>query len=176
MSKIFGGSKTKSQQSSQQTSQNLAYPAINQAFMPGATSAFQAGTGALQNELAGGYDAYKANTGFDFWSKLGLQKTAGGYSGRGLFNSGATMKALSDYQQQIGSASYNDYLQQQAALAGLGLQGGNLVGSAGNYSQGTSQGTSSTKTSPGLTGLVGSIMSSAALGPGGAFANLFGRK
>lgn len=172
MAKIFGGSASKSQQSSQQTAKNesgnLAYPFINQSFgVPGA-GAYGAGVDALQNELAGGYEGYKKNTNFDFWEKLGLRQIGAGGAGRGMFNSGATMKGLMDYEQNIGSASYNDYLSQQGALAGLGYQGGALTTQAGQWSkgesQGTSQGTSKSKEYEGLGNFIGQIL---AAGKGG---------
>lgn len=150
MSKIFGGSKSKSQQTASSSSSNQAYQPIQQAYMPGATAAFQAGTGALQEELAGGYDAYKENTGLDFWEQIGLRKTAGGFSGRGLYNSGATMKGLSNFSNGLRTASYNDYLQQQTGLANLGLQGGGLVSGAGNISNSQSQGTAMSKSNKGI--------------------------
>lgn len=162
MAKIFGGSKSKSQQSSQQTSENRAYGAINAGYMPEATNSFQSGARALQAGLAGGFEGYRENTGVDFWKQLGLKKEAGKFSGRGLYNTGATLKALAGYEDGIETASYNDYLQQQAALAGLGVQGGNLVSGAGNYSQGTSQGTSVSKQYNGMGKFIGQIVGAAA--------------
>jgi hypothetical protein len=153
MSKIFGGSKSKSTQTSE--SKNLAYPAVNTAFMPQATSNFNAGSTALQTALGGGYDAYAKNTGLDFWKTLGLQKTAGSYSGRGLYNTGATRKALMDYNQKISTASYDDYLQQQTQLAQLGLQGAGLVTGAGGVSN--SSGTSTSSQSAGIGGVLGGV-------------------
>lgn len=164
MSKIFGGSKTK--QSSE--TKNLAYPEVSKQFLPGASSAFQAGTAGLTAELAGGFDAYRANSGVPFWKRLGLQKKAGEYSGRGLYNSGATLKALAGYENDIETAAYNDYLQQQAQLANLGIAGVNPVVGAGGY---TKQDSVTTST-PGLGGFVGSILSSGALKPGGALTKL----
>lgn len=162
MSAIFGGSKSKSQQTSSSSSSNQAYAPIKNAYMPEATNAFQSGAQALQAGLTGGFDAYRANTGVDFWKNLGLKKTAGGFSGRGLYNTGATLKALAGYENGIETASYNDYLQQQAALAGLGLQGGGLVSGAGNVSTSTSQGTSSGKSNNGMGNFIGSIIGGAA--------------
>jgi hypothetical protein len=162
MSKIFGGSKSKSQQTSTSSSNNLAYQPIQQGYMPEATNAFQSGARALQLGLAGGYDKYRENTGADFWEQLGLRKTAGGFSGRGLYNTGATMKALTNYGTGIQSASYNDYLAQQAKLAELGIGGGNLVAGAGQVSNSQSQGTSVSKQSNGMGGFIGNIIGAAA--------------
>lgn len=168
MSAIFGGSKSKNTQKSE--SKNLAYEPINKAFMPGATSAFQAGAGGLEKALAGGYDEYAKNTGLDFWERLGLRKTAGSFSGRGLYNTGATLKALQSHGMGLRTANYNDYLAQQAKLAGLGLQGAGLVSGAGGVS--TAEGTSTSSSSPGLAGFAGGILSSAAAGPGGFLTKL----
>lgn len=162
MSAIFGGSKSKQQSTSSSSSSNLAYPAVNSAYMPEATNSFQSGARALQAGLTGGYDQYKQNTGLDFWQQLGLRKAAGGFSGRGLYNTGATLKALSNYGQQTATANYNDYLEQQAKLASLGLQGGNLVSGAGNISNSTSQSTGTSSSNNGMGQFIGSIIGAAA--------------
>ncbi len=162
MSKIFGGSKSKSQQTASSSSSNLAYQPISTGYMPEATNSFQSGARALQAGLSGGFEGYRENTGVDFWKNLGLKKTAGGFSGRGLYNSGATMKALAGYENNIETASYNDYLQQQSGLANLGLQGGNLVSGAGNISNSQSQGTSVSKQYAGMGKFIGDIIGSAA--------------
>lgn len=162
MSAIFGGSKSKQQSTSTSSSSNQAYAPISGAYLPEATNAFQSGARALQAGLTGGYGAYKANTGLDFWENLGLKKTAGRFSGRGLFNSGATLKALAEYSNNIKTANYNDYLQQQAALANLGIQGGNLVSGTGNVSSSSSQSTGNSNSSNGMGGFIGSIIGAAA--------------
>lgn len=162
MSAIFGGSKQKSQQTSSSSSSNQAYAPISSAYMPEATNSFQSGARALQAGLTGGYEGYKANTGVDFWEQLGLKRTAGGFSGRGLYNSGATLKALAGYSNGIKTASYNDYLEKQAMLAQLGLGGGGLVAGAGNVSSATSSGTSSGKSNNGMGAFIGSIIGGAA--------------
>lgn len=162
MSKIFGGSKSKSQQTSQNVSYNKAYEPISSGFMPGATSAFNAGTTALNAELGGGFDAYRKKSGFDFMAMLGLDKIAGNRAGRGSFQSGAAMKALADYEDNISRASYNNYLDKLLQQANLGLQGGSLVSGTGGYSQGSSQGTSTSKSSPGIGQFIGQIAAGAA--------------
>ena len=163
MSKIFGGSKQKSQQSSQSSSQNLAYPGISAGFLSPAIDAYRGGINTLQNGISD-FKTYRDNVGADFWKTLGLRKTAGGFSGRGLYNSGATLKGLAGYEDKMESAMYNDWLEQQAKLAALGLQGGGLVSGTGNTSTSTSQGTGSSSSSGGLAGLIGGIMGGGARG------------
>lgn len=170
MAKIFGGSASKSQQSSQSTSSssnasgNYAYPFMKNEFGTTGATAYRNGVLTLNDELGGGYDKYKQNTGFDFFRALGLDRLASQGSGKGVFQSGSTLKGLANYQNQIGNASYNDYLQQQGALAGLGTQGGALTAQTGGWSEGesqaqsTSQGTSKSKTYAGMGKFIGDIL------------------
>lgn len=166
MSKIFGGSKSRSQQtaSSSNVSYNQAYPFLQRNFGGTAANTYNSGVADINEELGGGFDGYRENIGFDFLEKLGLRKTAGNFSGRGAFQSGAALKGLANYQEGIGKASYNDFLEMLFKRAGLGLGGAGVLAGAGNFSQGssTSQGTSSGSSSPGLGGFIGSIIGSAA--------------
>lgn len=159
MSKLFGGSKSKSRSQSQQqsTSYNRAFDSINRGFGNNAAASFNAGTYAINEELKGGFDAYKENNNFDFMRALGLERTSTPYAGSGVFNSGAAMKALARYDADYKDQFYNNYLDRLFQQSQLGLGGGSLLTGAGGYSQssGSSSSRGSSKSSPGLGGFLG---------------------
>lgn len=163
MSKIFGGSKSKSQQtsSSVSSSSNQAFPQVQSAFMPGSEKAFNESNQAIGRELDGGFDEYKNKSGFDFMKMLGLRKVGGSYAGRGAFQSGAAMKRLAEYEGGLNQQAYGSYLDQLFKRAQIGLGGGQVVSGAGNVSSSSakSQGTSMSKSSPGIGQFIGQIAS-----------------
>jgi hypothetical protein len=163
VSKIFGGSKSKSKQQSQShsTSGNRAFEPISQAFLPQASSAYAGATSQLGEELSGGWEGYKQKRDFDFMRALGLDRTAGSFSGRGIFNSGATLKRLSEFDNSIHNQYYQDYLNNLFRQAQTGAQGAGLVAGTGGFSESRSSasGSSSGKSSPGIGGFLGGLVS-----------------
>lgn len=163
MGKIFGGSKSKSTSTSTQSSSssNRAYDQISNGISSNAFNAYNTATNQLNQELGSGWDGYRENTSFDFMRALGLDRTAGNYSGRGIFNSGATLKGLSEYNNAISNQYYTNYLAQLQQQAQLGLGGAQLLAGTGNVSSstGSSSGTSTSRSSPGLGGFFGGIAS-----------------
>lgn len=162
MSKIFGGSKSKSTSTQTSSSSNRAFEPLNNAFTPAASASFNAGSSALNSELAGGFEGYKANTGFDFLEKLGLQRVSGDFAGRGALQSGAAMKGMAEYQNGLQNQSYNAYLDKLLQQAQLGIGGGQLVSGAGGTSTSSGSSRSSGSSSPGIMPLLGSAISSVA--------------
>lgn len=164
MSKIFGGSKQSSKSVSTSSSSNQAFPILNSQYGAAGADAFNTGSQALKQELSGGFEGYRDKTGFDFFEKLGLNKVGGSFSGRGAFQSGAAMKSLAEYENNLEKASYNDYLDKLLQQAGLGISVGQLLGGSGQVSSSSSNSTSKGKSSPGLGGFIGSIIGAAAGG------------
>lgn len=166
MSKIFGGSKSKSQQSSQQsaTSYNRAFPAVNNLYAPMGAYAFNTGIADQDSVLGNSFEDYKSNTGFDFLKEMGLKNMMGAFGGRGTIASGAAAKALQGYGQNLQNTFADRYLGAQNQRASLGLGVGQLLGSTGGYSssQGTSQGTSSSKSYKGIGEFIGAVAGAAA--------------
>lgn len=163
MSSIFGGSKSRSTQSSKSVSGNNAYGYLQNQFGAGSANLFKQGQSQLSKELAGGFGAYKNKTGFDFMEKLGLNKVAGGYSGRGAFQSGAALKSLAQYENGLEKQAYESYLDNLFQATQSGLAGGQLLGSAGQFSNSTSTGTSTSKSNNGMGSFLGSIASGVAM-------------
>lgn len=204
MSSIFGGSKKKSSQqgsgysssqgssqsrsSSESLSHNLAYPYLKDAY----SGQVSTGTGAnamlanllgLGNDPAAAADAfqrYRNSAGFNSTLAAGSDAISGNAASRGLLSSGATLKRLAGYGQELNQQYYGNYLNQLLGLSNQGLQAGGLISGAGNESTSKSQseassqqssqsrnqysGSSSGKSKPGLGGFVGSALSNIPLG------------
>lgn len=188
---IFGGSSSKnsSQQTSQSTSGsqgaswNEAYPWLQNTYSPASTNGLQANDflsallGLHGNPAADdAFNKYKDDSGYGFIMDSGERAITGSAAARGLLNSGSTAKALTQFGQNTASQFYNNYLDRLLGLSNQGLQAGQLIGSAGQRSTNnstsstTSQGTSTGKSEqkPGIGAFIGSALSAASAGAGGA--------
>jgi hypothetical protein len=148
MSKIFGGSKSK------QSSSNQAFGQIRDTFTPVTDNAAK-GANALAALLSGdtsGFNTYKDATGYDFMAEEGSRGITGNAAANGLLRSGSTGKSLVNYGNQLQQTFAGNYMDRLLAQAGLGLQAGQLIASAGNVSKGKS---SSKKGLGGFLGTVG---------------------
>jgi hypothetical protein len=169
MSSIFGGSKSKSSSKSSSlstsSSSNLAFPLLKDQFGTGA-DLFKSSSGTLKGLLGGGFDEFKDNMGYDFQLNEGRSDIMGGAANKGVFQSGATAKALANYQEGLRQSSFGSYLENLFKQSSLGLGLGQLLSGAGNVSSsyGTSNSTSESvgKSSPGIAGFLGSIFGGAA--------------
>ena len=132
---IFGGSSSKSQ------SGNNAYPWAKSTFGPGAGSAFNGGTSALEGLLGmpGGdpqaLQKFWNSTGGQFQLNQGINDVNANMYARGLGQSGADMKGIENYRSGLASSKLNDLMQNYLGLAKLGLGAGSLVTDAGQYSK-----------------------------------------
>lgn len=147
---IFGGSSK---------SYNKAAPWINDTFKPAAQTGL-GGLTQLGNELSGGFDSYKQNSGYNFGLNEGMDGITGNAAAHGLLRSGSTGKALERYgADYFKNRYYDDYLGNLGSLAGLGLGAGGLVANANEVNRG------------GSSGILGNIGSALGLG-----SLLFGKK
>ena len=159
---MFGGGTSKSQQT--QSSENRAFPWLQSTFNPVA----QQGVGA-SGQLASllglsggpaqtqGFDNWRNSTGYKFGMDEGLKAVTGGAASKGLLNSGSTARALTQFGSDYASSKYNDYTSLLSGLLGQGIQAGNVVGGAGNVSQGQSTNVSR-ESKGGFGGVVGSLL------------------
>ena len=149
MGKIFGGSKQKSTS----TSSNKAYDQQNQTFSPvtNLTGSSANAMSALLNGDTSGFNAFKDATGFNALTEQGSRGITGNAAAGGLLRSGGTGKALQNYGQAMNSQFADNYFSKLLSQAQLGLGAGNLIAGAGQ----TSNSTSSSKSKPGLGGLLG---------------------
>lgn len=103
--------------------------------------------GALQGLLGLGdpaqgqqaFQQYQDSTGYQFRLGQGIQAIDRGAAARGGLNSGATMKALAQYGQNIGSQEFGNYLNQLQGVIAPGQQALNQNAQAGqNYANANS--------------------------------------
>jgi hypothetical protein len=176
MSKIFGGSKSKSKsvQKSQSASENIAY---NKAYEP-VTQAFSPLLGEVQRGLTEynafmggdttGFDAYKEATGYDLAESEGLERIMGDSAARGIFQSGATGKALQKYGTGLQQQFAGNYLDRLLGRIGVGQKAGDSIIGAGGFSSGKSNSfsegmsNSTSKSKPGLGSFIGQAASAIA--------------
>jgi hypothetical protein len=91
----------------------------------------QAGVNAMRDILLrGGSSDYLETPGYDFRMGEGVKAIDRSASARGMMGSGATLKALQEYGQNIGTEEYNQRLNRLGVLAGYGQ---NAAGSIGGW-------------------------------------------
>ena len=151
MGSLFGGSKSKSY--------NKAWDQINSSMSPllGYASKGASGLDALLGGNTTGLDNFKKSMGYDWSLGQGLASVVAGNAVKGLRNSGATLKGLADYQTNLNSKYGANYLDLLTNLTQTGMNAGQLMTSAGQYSK------SSTSAGLGpLLGAAGSIFAGGA--------------
>lgn len=150
MGSIFGKkSKSKSQSQSTQSSYNQAYQPILNAFQPLLGYAQQGAKG-YSDFLGGdrtGFDNFLKNSSYDFDRERGEGQVATGLASRGLRNSGAMLKSLSSFNNNLRNQYSNNYLDRLAQLMGIGGTAASALTGAGGLSQGQST-SNSTSTGP----------------------------
>lgn len=77
------------------------------------------------------FNNYLGSTGYNFQLQQGQAAVNSNNASKGLLNSGATLKALTRFGQNLGSSAFNNYLTQLSGLATRGLQAGSVIGQAG---------------------------------------------
>lgn len=107
------------------------------------TSASAGGTAASQAQrqllglepitpgTANAFTNYLNSTGHQFQLDQGSKAITGSAAARGLLNSGATAKALTEYGQNLATGSFNNYLNQLGALSNQGYNATTAVANAG---------------------------------------------
>lgn len=157
---VFGGSKSKSKSESG----NNAYPWAMQNFGSSSAGAYNGGLGALAGILGVGgdpnsgkaaLDNFFHSSGGDFLLNQGVNAVNSNMYSRGLGLSGADIKGLEDYRQNLASTKLQDFIGNLNDYSKLGLGGGSLVTDAGQYSKGSGSGTES---SGGLGKFLGSML------------------
>jgi hypothetical protein len=80
------------------------------------------------------YGGFKATPGYDFRVAEGQKAIERSAAARGGLNSGATLKSLQRYGQDIGSAEYGTFMNRLAAQAGMGqTQANSMAGLGQNF-------------------------------------------
>jgi hypothetical protein len=101
-----------------------------------------AGTGA--NAANDAFQNYLNSTGYQFRLGQGMDAITGNAATKGLLNSGATLKGLNTYGQNMASQEFGNYLNQVGQLAQGGLGAASVLAQAGQ--------TGSSKEKPNIIG------------------------
>ena len=137
-------------------SKNVAYPAL-QGQLGGTVGAVGTSSNALMKLLGLEGDAsaqeealgrFRESSGYEDQFQEGQRAVEGSAAGRGILNSGATLKALTQYGQGQAKQSMGDYLDKIFNLGNLGLGAGGILSQAGQTTKGGK---------PGLGSALGSI-------------------
>lgn len=163
MSSLFGPSASSSQNSSQASSSNQAYPYLQQALSGNVSNGSNAG-----NQIANmlglngaqgqnqGFQNWQNSTGYQFGLNQGVDSITGNAATQGLLNSGSTLKAVDTYGQNYANTQYQNYLNPLQNLLGSGISSASTIGGAGNVMNQSSQGTTQ---GAGANGGVGGLVS-----------------
>lgn len=147
------------------TSSNTAAPWINQTYQPLAQTGISAtnqlaslyGLGGDPAATQAAYEQFRNSAGYQQVLKDAMTGVNGSFASRGLFGSGAALKALQDRAVGIGQQYMGQYQSGLQNLASGGLSAGGLVAGAGQQSTSTGQ-------TQGLLGTIGQGLGVAAQG------------
>lgn len=111
---------------------------INQRLGPGAQGGY--GTrdpvagGVSMDEAQGAFGNYIKNSDYGFQFATGSNQVNSGYAGNGTVKSGAAMKGLEDYRQNLQAGYRGEYMNALGNQQGVGLSGANaLAGVSTNF-------------------------------------------
>lgn len=127
----------KSKGSSQASSSNVNNPQLMSSLYP-ATGATSEATGLMSSLLNGGPQGYANSGGFNFLLNQGVNAVNSNMASRGLLNSGADMKGIEDYRNNLASTYLNQYLDHVAQMGQLGIGAGGVLANSGDVSQASS--------------------------------------
>jgi hypothetical protein len=129
------------------------------------------------------FQNYLNSTGYNFQMDQGQRAITGSAAAKGITNSGATAKALTQYGQNLASTTFNNYLGnlsnlngQQQTTANAGVNAATATGQAGTSGgAGASQATQAGgNAAGGATGTAAGILGSTIATNGPKIANFFG--
>ncbi len=148
MSKIFGGSRSRSTNTNRGVVTNAFSPLMGQAAESNAAlSRFLGGDGT-------GFQKFAEAAGMPFEAMRGTGGIGANFSGRNVFRSGARDKALLEFEQGLGSRYAQQYIQSLLGQTGQSLGAGQLVAGVGQES--------TSKSKPGIGALIGGAAAGAA--------------
>lgn len=152
MSKIFGGSKSKSVNTNKGIINSAFQPLLGQAVNSNnQLSQFLGGDGTQFRKFA---DA----AGFDFERARGEDAIGSASSGRGVFRSGARDKGIEEFRQGLSGRYAQQFIQSLLGQTQSSLGAGGIVAGAGQQS--------TSKSKPGIGSFIGAGASLAAGGGG----------
>lgn len=144
---IFGGSNKKEQ------SGNTELPFIKDSFGTPGAGAYGSALSGLSAALGSSPSDFYDQGGGNFLLNKGLDALTSKYSALGLSRSGAAMKGMEDYRQNLADTFLQNYVSDLLGLGDLGAKGGGLTADAGQYSKG-----SGSESSGGLGKAIGAML------------------
>lgn len=126
-------------------------------YSSGDGTTYGSGGGGGGGNALGGLQNYFNSSGGQFLLNQGLDSLTNKFSAMGLSRSGAAMKGMEQFRQDLVSTKLDNYLGQLNDLARIGLGSGGLMSSAGAYSKGEGQG------GGGLGSILGSALGAIAM-------------
>lgn len=92
----------------------------------------QAAPQTAQQDYENAFANYRNSTGYEFRVGEGQRAINTGFAGKGALNSGAAMKAMAGYQQNIASGEFGNYLNQLFGVSNQGLSAANAQAGVGS--------------------------------------------
>jgi len=149
---IFGGDRSSESSSSKSYNTNNDWLRSqlggSVGYVPQAGGALSAMLG-LGGDTAGqarAFDAFKNSIGYQNMLDTGISAVKGGTASQGLFNSGATGKALATFGQNLANQTYGSYMDRLLGLGKLGTESASIISDAGKVQESQSQGKTSRDT------------------------------
>jgi hypothetical protein len=145
MGGLFGGSKSKSYNKAYDQIKGWASPLLGYAGE---------GAGGLSDLLSGdasGFNTFKSNVGYDWNLNQGTNDILAQRAAVGGLDSGASLKALANYQTGLNNQYLGNYMGGMTDLAGIGTNAASILTSAGQVQK--------SKSSPGIAGGLGGLLS-----------------
>jgi hypothetical protein len=104
-------------------------------FTPGIAPPGVGGNMPAPGAAQAGFDAFRNSTGYDFRLNEGSRAITNSQAARGMLNSGATLKGLTRFGQNIASDEFNNYLNSLLGQQSLGANAASAqAGVANNFS------------------------------------------
>ena len=97
-------------------------------FLPASTAQPQANA---LSQYQQAFDNYRNSTGYQFRLNEGNKAIGSNFAARGLSNSGAAARSLSNYNQNMASGEFNNYLAQLSGIQNMGLGAGSAQAGVG---------------------------------------------
>lgn len=86
------------------------------------------------------YQGFQATPSYEFRMNSGLDALNSSAAARGSLNSGATLKALEDYRNNLSASEYDSYISRLGSMASSGqAAAGNAANASANYASGAGQ-------------------------------------
>lgn len=129
---LFGGGKKKKKKQQQQQQQLAAQNAAYEQNVAAARAAFDAEQAALPQ----GLDVFQASPDYNFRRDEGMRNIENSFAARGGAASGNALRALTDFNSNLASGEFGNFVNRQLAMAGLGQTATNQGVNAAMYTGG----------------------------------------